>query len=96
MPKKKTPTQKDTYGVKRLGKSISLSANKIKGKLGEERFEATQKIVGNDCIKVHTGRDFIVQNRDFLGHPIGKPISVEIKTGQQHDYQRRSRRRKEN
>jgi hypothetical protein len=40
-----------------------------------------QRLQGHDVKKIHTGGDFVVQKRDLFGRKIGKPKTVEVKTG---------------
>ena len=68
-------------GLRKCQKRITLSSNRMKGRLAEESFKTEQMIQGNDCHKIHKGGDFVVQKRDIFGNKIGKTTVHEIKTG---------------
>jgi hypothetical protein len=68
-------------GVKRFQKRMTLSSNRMRGRMAEASFNMEQTIQGNDCRKIHKGGDFVVQKRDLFGNKIGKPTVHEIKTG---------------
>ncbi len=73
--------KKDPLGLNRRKKAFTLKANKMRGERAEIAFKIDQRLQGHDVKKVHKGRDFVEQKKDFLtGKNIGKPFSVEVKT----------------
>ena len=85
----------DPFGFGSFSKSLTLSNNRMRGRMAEDSFALEQRIQGNDCRKIHKGGDFVVQRRDMFGRKIGKPTVDEIKTGnsQLSDAQRRKKAR---
>ncbi len=63
--------------------------------MAEDSFALDQTLQGNECRKIHKGRDFVVQERGMFGRKIGKPKTYEVKTGnsQLSDAQKRKQRR---
>ena len=49
--------------------------------MSEDWFALTQRLQGHEVRKIHKGGDFVVQKRDAFGRKKGKPITVEVKTG---------------
>ncbi|MCW4005140.1 MAG: hypothetical protein NWF04_00870 [Candidatus Bathyarchaeota archaeon] len=82
-------------GLRNFSKRQTLSNNRFRGRMAEESFALQQRLQGNDCKKIHRGGDFIVQKRDIFGNKIGKPKTVEVKTGksQLSKIQRSTKRR---
>ncbi|MGE5574986.1 MAG: hypothetical protein ACM3UL_02525 [Ignavibacteria bacterium] len=68
-------------GLRKYQKRVTLSNNRMKGKMAEDSFQLEQNLQGNDCRKIHKGGDFIVQKRDIFGNKVGKPTVHEVKTG---------------
>jgi formylmethanofuran dehydrogenase subunit A len=56
-------------------------AKRQKGNIAKDRFAFEQAMAGHDCKKIGKGGDFVVQQRDFLGEPVGEPMVVDVKTG---------------
>ena len=85
----------DPFGFKKLSRRMTLASNRMTARMTENSFEMTQRMLGYDVRKTHKGRDFEVQRRDVFGRKIGKPISVEVKSGgsQLTEAQRRRRAR---
>lgn len=81
MVKKHQPNNDDLFGLDNLSKRLTLSSNRMRGRMAEDGYALEQRIQGNDCRKIHKGGDFVVQKRDIFGRKIGKPKTVEIKTG---------------
>jgi hypothetical protein len=68
-------------GLAMLSKSLTLSANRMKGRIAEDSFAISQRLQGHEVKKIHKGGDFVVQKRDFFGRKVGKPTTYEVKTG---------------
>jgi hypothetical protein len=49
--------------------------------MGEGLFAMEKTYQGYDVKRIHVGGDYVVQNQDFRGRKIGRPITHEIKTG---------------
>lgn len=73
--------KKDPLGLNRRKKAFTLKTNKMTGERGEIAFKIDQRLQGHDVKKVHKGRDFVEQKKDFWGRKKGNPFSVEVKTG---------------
>ena len=60
----------------------------------EDSVARTIRMQGHDIKKIHKGGDLEVQKRDLRGRRIGKPITVEVKTGSSplSDAQKRRKR----
>jgi hypothetical protein len=56
-------------------------ARREKGEVAKDRFAFEQAMKGNDCTKIRSGGDFVVQERDAFGNAIGKPTIYEVKSG---------------
>lgn len=81
MSKRKKSTDPFDIDMGLFKKRVTLENNKFKGKMGEDSFRDTELARGSDVRRIHKGADFIFQKRDILGNKVGKPITVEIKTG---------------
>jgi len=61
--------------------SFTLEINRMKGKMGEDNYEMSQRLRGSDIRKIKKGGDFVQQDRDLFGRKVGKPFVTEVKTG---------------
>jgi hypothetical protein len=81
---------KDPLGLERASRSMTLSFNKMRGRMAEDSFEMSQRLQGREVRKIHKGGDFVVRKggRD-------KPTTYEIKTGDSElsEAQERKKRR---
>ncbi len=78
-----------------FSKRITLSNNKMRGRMAEDSFAMSQRLQGHEVKKIHKGGDFVVQKRSVFGRNIGKPTVHEVKTGnsQLSEAQRRKKTR---
>lgn len=91
---KKDKRSGNPFGLTTFLKSLTLSENRLKGRIAEDSFAMSQRLQGHDVKKIHKGGDFVVQKRDFLGREIGRPTTYEVKTGDSPltDAQKRKKR----
>lgn len=64
-----------------LKKRMTLENNKFKGKMGEDSFRDTEMAKGSDVKRIHKGGDFIYRPKNHFTNSYGKPVTVEVKTG---------------
>lgn len=69
------------FGMDTFAKRQTLEGNRFRGRMAEEGFALDQTIQGRQVKRIHKGGDYIVQNTDMFGRNVGKPKTVEIKTG---------------
>jgi len=72
---------RDPYGLQVLSKRLTIASNRMTGRMAEDSFAMTQRMQGHEVRKIRKGGDFVVQKTDGFGRKIGKPITVEVKTG---------------
>ena len=73
--------EKRFYGFGSTNRRFSESVRKVAGDVARDRFAFDQCMRGNDCVKLCRGGDFVVQERDFFGNEIGKPVIYQVKAG---------------
>jgi hypothetical protein len=81
MARRRRSSNNDPFGFGSFTKNLTLSNNRMRGRMAEDSFAMEQRIQGNDVKKIHKGGDFVVQKRNIFGRKIGKPTTHEIKTG---------------
>jgi hypothetical protein len=91
MPKKSTRP----YGFGNTNRRLPESLRKKAGNIARDRFAFDQAMKGNDCVKIRKGGDFVVQERDFFGNPIGKPTTFQVKTGNSKVTEAEEKRRRQ-
>jgi len=79
--KRKRSSGNDPFGLGSFSKSLTLSTNRMKGRMAEDSFALEQRLQGKEVRKIHKGGDFVVQDKDMFGRKKGKPKIVEVKTG---------------
>ena len=94
MSRRRCSRDNDLFGFGNFAKSLTLSSNRMRGRMAEGSFELSQRLAGHEVRKIHKGGDFVVQKRDLFGRKIGKPKTYEVKTGdsQLSDAQKRKKR----
>lgn len=95
MARRKGSNNNDPFGLGSFSKNLTLSNNKMRGRMAEDSFAMGERLQGHEVKKIHKGGDFVVQKRDIVGRKIGKPKTYEVKTGnsQLSDAQKRKQRR---
>jgi hypothetical protein len=89
----------DLFGLGSFSKSLTLSNNRMRGRMAEDSFALDQTLRGKEVRRMHKGGDFVVQDpeTDMFGNRRlrSKPVTYEVKTGnsQLSDAQKRKQRR---
>jgi hypothetical protein len=68
------------FGFGNTNRRFPKAGRRTNGEVARDRFAFDQAMQGNDCTKIRQGGDFVVQKRDFLGEPVGKPTTFQVKT----------------
>jgi hypothetical protein len=75
------PKNKKPFGFGNTNRRFPQTGRHTQGKIAKDRFAYEQAIAGNDCRKLQRGGDFVVQQRDFFGNPVGEPTVFDVKAG---------------
>jgi hypothetical protein len=80
MVRRKRSNDNDVLGLGKFSKRLTLSNNRMRGRIAEGAFAMEHTYQGDDVKKIHVGGDFVVQKRDPFGRKIGTPTTHEIKS----------------
>ncbi|MCW4017676.1 MAG: hypothetical protein NWF00_03180 [Candidatus Bathyarchaeota archaeon] len=69
------------FGFSNTNRRFPKAGRRTSGEVARDRFAFDQAMQGNDCTRIRRGGDFVVQKRDFLGEPVGEPMTFQVKTG---------------
>ncbi len=82
------------YGFGNTNRRFPAAGRRTQGKIAKDHFAFEQAMAGNDCTPMRRDGDFVVQKRNFLGEPEGRPTVVDVKAGNSHVTEAQKQRQK--